>query len=223
MAATHTLPAASSAQRADAVARILRAAEQLFAEHGYDAVSMHSIAERAAVSKANVFHHFSSKESLYLAVLRHACEDSSERLYELGAESGPFAERLAAYAGSLLDNMLKHAQVQRLILRELLTDGERRGQEFAEKLFGENFARLVTVLRQGQARGELRTDVDPAMVATLLIGASVFFFEARDVLRHFRDVDFAADPARYSRMLIDILLRGIGADPRHAHPDLCGG
>jgi TetR/AcrR family transcriptional regulator len=99
------------------------------------------------------------------------------------------------------------------VLRELLTDGERRGQEFADKVYGENFARLVAILRHGQTRGELRADVDPAMVATLLIGANVFFFEAREVLKHFRDVDFAADPERYSAMLADILLRGIAAQP----------
>jgi TetR/AcrR family transcriptional regulator len=113
----------------------------------------------------------------------------------------------------MLASMLEHGQVQRLILRELLTDGERRGQEFAEKVFGDNFARFVAILRQGQARGELRADLDPAMVATLLIGANVFFFEARDVLRHFHDVGFATDPARYSRMLVDILMRGIAALP----------
>jgi TetR/AcrR family transcriptional regulator len=116
----------------------------------------------------------------------------------------------------MLDSMLEHGQVQRLILRELLTDGERRGQEFAEKVFGENFARLVAILRNGQTRGELRAELDPAMVATLLIGANVFFFEAREVLRHFRDVDFAGDSRRYSAMLVDMLLRGIAAKPERS-------
>lgn len=206
-----TLSAPLPSHRADAVNRIMAAAEDLFAEHGYEAASMHAIAERAGVSKANVFHHFSSKESLYLAVLRNACRDAGERLHELGDESGPFPRRLDTYAHTLLTNMLDHAQVHRLILRELLTDGERRGQEFAEKVFGENFARFVGILRQAQRRGELRSDLDPAMVATLLIGANVFFFEAREVLKHFRDVGFADDPRRYSGMLADVLLRGIAS------------
>ena len=207
------LSSPAPAGRADAVARILAAAEELFGDHGYDAVSMHAIAARAGVSKANIFHHFSSKESLYLAVLRNACRESAERLHELGAETGPFEQRFTSYAHTMLGSMLEHGQVQRLVLRELLTDGERRGQEFAEKVFGENFARLVAILRNGQTRNELRADLDPAMVATLLIGANVFFFEAREVLRYFRDVDFATDPKRYSAMLVDILLRGITAAP----------
>ncbi len=204
---------ATVAARTDAVARILEAAASLFAEHGYDAISMNAIAVRAGVSKANIFHHFSSKESLYLAVVRAACHDAGERLGELGAERGPFADRFASYAASMLADMLDHDQIQRLILRELLVDSERRGKEFAEKVFGENFARFVAILRQGQLKGYLRADLDPAMMATVLIGANVFFFEARDVLKHFRDVDFAGDPTRYSAMLVDIMLRGIARNP----------
>ncbi len=108
--------------------------------------------------------------------------------------------------------MLEHDQVSRLILREIVgEEGARRAQELAEKVFGQNFAMLVEIVRTGQRRGELRADLDPAMVATLLIGANVFFFESQEVLRHFKDVDFAREPERYSRMLMDILLAGIRA------------
>lgn len=203
------VPATTPAARAGAVERILAAAAALFSERGFDAVSVNDIAERAAVSKANVFHHFQSKNALYLAVLRDACRDSTERLQRLGVDSGALAVRLADFAESQLKQMLEQSDVSRLVLRELLKDGERRGRELAERVYGDNFAKLVDVLRGGQARGELRADVDPAMVATLLIGANVFFFEAQEVLRHFPDVKFARAPAHYSRMLVDILLRGI--------------
>ena len=40
---------------------ILEAAERLFAQQGYDGVSMRTIAREAGVSKANIYHHFDSK------------------------------------------------------------------------------------------------------------------------------------------------------------------
>lgn len=203
----------SSRNTVDAAARILRAAEALFSRHGYDGVSMSAIALQAGVSKANVFHHFSSKSALYLAVLQAACRDSAEHLNRLGADSGTLPERLSDFAENQLKHMLEQGRVTRLVLRELLKGGEQQGRELAEQVFGDNFARLVDILRVGQARGELRADVDPAMVATALIGANVFFFESHEVLRHFRDVDFALAPGRYSRMLVDLLLHGI-ANPK---------
>lgn len=44
---------------------ILAAALREFAEHGFDRVSMMSIAARAGISKALVYQHFASKEQLY--------------------------------------------------------------------------------------------------------------------------------------------------------------
>jgi TetR/AcrR family transcriptional regulator len=49
------------------------------------------------------------------------------------------------------------------------------------------------------------------MVAMLMVGANVFFFQSRDVLRHFPDIGFADDAAAYSRMLTDILVHGVAA------------
>lgn len=199
-------PAALSSDGSD---RILAAAESLFAEHGFDAVSINAIATRAGVSKANVFHHFSSKDALYIAVLREACRDSTENLHHLQHDDRPFPERLADFARDHLNHILERHKVTRLIQREMLYNHPGRAQDMAEKVFGDKFQRLVQILRDGQARGELRTDVDAAMVATLLIGANVFFFEARSLLQHFPDVTFTTEPNRYSRQMIDMLLHGI--------------
>ena len=166
-------PATAVAAGSETIARILDAAETLFAEHGFDAVSMNAIAERAGVSKANVFHHFTSKQDLYLAVVRAACHDASQHLDDLGSDEAPMAERFEGFARAHLTSLLEHEQVARLTLRELLGDDPHRGQELAEQVYGEKFARFVAILRAGQQSGELRADIDPAVVATLLIGANV--------------------------------------------------
>jgi TetR/AcrR family transcriptional regulator len=202
-------------QPVDAAERILVAAESLFAEHGFDAVSMSAIGEAAGVSKANVFHHFTSKNDLYVAVLHNACRATVQHLDDLSKNVAPLTDRLPQFAHAHLENLLEHGQLARLMLRELLGDNPRRGQELAEKVYGEKFSRFVAILRAGQQAGELRTDIDPAMVATMLIGSNVFFFESRDVLRHFPDVTFTQQPKRYSTMLADILLHGI----LPPHPD----
>jgi len=49
---------------------ILEAAETLFAEKGFDAVSMSAIARLANTSKPNIYHHFKNKNELYLARTR---------------------------------------------------------------------------------------------------------------------------------------------------------
>lgn len=189
--------------------RILQAAEALFGELGFDAASMSAIAERAEVSKANIFHHFNSKDALYHAVLTNACQESRARIDLLEQAQGSFVERLSQYAAAHLQGILEHSHLTRLILRDVLENGPERGKELAEQVFGRNFAKLVEIIGQGQKRGELRSDVDPAMVAIMLIAANVYFFEARDILRHFPDVDMADNPQLFSSKMIAIMLNGI--------------
>lgn len=52
--------------------RILKAAERLFAEHGYDATSVRAIVAKARVNQAAINYHFAGKEGLYREVLRAA-------------------------------------------------------------------------------------------------------------------------------------------------------
>lgn len=201
--------------RIDAAGRILQAAEVLFSEHGFDAVSVHAIAEKAGVSKANVFHHFSSKDALYLAVLKSACEQSAEMLHAIVQDPGPIAERLAGFTRSHLTHILERRDITNLILREQLKSGPQRSQDLAQQVFGENFARFVDILRRAQTQGELRADIDPAMVAAMIISGNLFFFQSQRTLRHFPDVDFADDAQAYSRKMVDLLLNGILSAPPH--------
>jgi TetR/AcrR family transcriptional regulator len=194
----------------DAAERILAAAEKLFADSGFDAVSMNAVADLAGVSKANIFHHFNSKNALYLAVMRRACEHSRPLIDELENAADSFAEGLHRFAQAHLAHLLAHEQAARLIQREILHNDAQRSQELAEQVFGDNFARLVAIMRNGQERGELCMDIDPGMVATLFIAANLFFFQAREVSRHLPDVQhLSANPAAYSSQLVDILMHGI--------------
>ena len=43
----------------------------------------------------------------------------------------------------------------------------------------------------------------------MLFAINVYFFEARDMLRHFPDVDFADNPDQYSQKMMQLMLNGI--------------
>jgi TetR/AcrR family transcriptional regulator len=197
-----------TAGAAETVERILKAAETLFAERGFEAVSMNEIAEAAGVSKASIFHHFDSKHALYLEVVRQACATTAERLERLAGGRGGLRERLARFCEEQLAQMLARENVLRLIKRELLRKESELGRMLAEQVFSRHFAELTGILRAAQARGELRRQADPVMIATVLIGAQAFFAESRAVLRHLPGVSFADDPARYTHALVELLLEG---------------
>jgi len=185
--------------------RILAAAEHCFAEQGFDGTSIQEIAHRAGVSKANVFHHFQSKERLYLTVLRRACERFA---VALDPDADPLV-RMERFVQAHLQALLDHPRAGRLLQRALLESGETRGRQLAEDVFAETFGRIVDLVREARDRGQVRADLDPALVAFLLIGVGAFFFETQPVLRHLPEAGFADDPAVYSRSVFRVLLDGI--------------
>jgi AcrR family transcriptional regulator len=54
--------------------RILVAATELFLDRGYETTTIAQVAERASVSRATVFWHFSDKESLFRECFNRICE-----------------------------------------------------------------------------------------------------------------------------------------------------
>jgi AcrR family transcriptional regulator len=66
--------------------RILKAAERLFAERGYDGTSIRAIVAKARVNQAAVNYHFAGKEGLYGEVLRATFRTFTEHQLEHAEE-----------------------------------------------------------------------------------------------------------------------------------------
>ncbi|RLA02660.1 MAG: TetR/AcrR family transcriptional regulator [Gammaproteobacteria bacterium] len=196
----------------DGARAILGVAKRLFAEKGFDAVSINQIAQQAGVSKANVFHHFTSKDALYLAVLKVACEETVGSLADAHS-SGNTGEDLWSFFSSHLTAMLANQASARLILREIMESKNEREQTLAEHVFAEYFSRLVGMVSEGQTQGLLRKGFDPALLAYLMLGANVFFFENHTVTAHLAEGGFARTPDRYSHDVFRLLLQGALVDP----------
>ncbi len=66
--------------------RIMKAAERLFAERGYDGTSIRAIVAKARVNQAAINYHFDGKDGLYREVLRAAFRGMTEHQLEHGQE-----------------------------------------------------------------------------------------------------------------------------------------
>ena len=188
---------------------ILQAAEHLFAEKGFDAVSMSAIARLANTSKPNIYHHFRNKSELYLAVMKAAVHRSSVLLDTLEHAPGSFSQHLSEFSAGQLTNILSHSRATQLILRETLSGGSQRGQEIAKHVVNEVFERLVDMIRHGQQQKEFRDEIDPALAAFIVVAANMFFFQASPIMQHIPDINFNDDAGTYSRGVMDILFNGI--------------
>lgn len=204
-----TEPAAGAVPACSAARQILATAGRLFAERGYEGTSVHDIASAAGVSKAAVFHHFASKQALYLAALRDAAVQTAAEIESLVTTPGRDGRKLGALMELILAKMLQNPQHTRLVFRELLEHGTERGRALAQQVFERNFSAEVALFEQGRRSGAFRQDVDPVIGWLTMIAANVTFFLCRDVLRHNPAFEYADRPQEFVNAVCDLLLHGL--------------
>jgi AcrR family transcriptional regulator len=90
---------------------ILQAAMQLFASRGYDATSVAQICQAAGVSKGAFYHHFPSKQAVFVALLDNWLNVLDEQIAALVSQAGSIPEGLVQMA-SVSEDVFKSARGQ---------------------------------------------------------------------------------------------------------------
>ena len=148
---------------------LLDQARELFFEHGYHGVSVRDIVQACGLSNAALYHHFGSKQNLFVAVFKEHLATVARQLQEAGTGMGSCRERLARMVGAHVRFILEsRTEMQTLhrdlmqcdleVIRHLLPD--------ARRLIPSLFA---TVLEEGIVSGEIRP-VDTHRVSAMLLG-----------------------------------------------------
>jgi AcrR family transcriptional regulator len=102
---------------------ILKAAGDLFGEHGYAHTTLDQIAAAAHVPKPILYRHFDSKKGLYLALLeRHRAD--LPRFFERVSAEVEFEQRMEAILDAWFDYVSEHGYAWRMIFRDSGGDAE---------------------------------------------------------------------------------------------------
>ena len=112
MARTNQATARSDNTRTDLLDAGLRVADEL----GVRGLSVNAVVAEASRSKGAFFHHFPDRDSYLVELHRRLHDDMWARMYELGGDLEPGAERLRLIADVYLDTFLEHRGTRALLL-----------------------------------------------------------------------------------------------------------
>ena len=194
-----------SALEKPSLQRILEEAERQFSQRGFAGVSVNEVASAAGVCKANVFHHFASKQELYERVLARTCEAFGKELDGWHLEGRGLAERLAQIVEWHEAFLRRRPHGTQLILSEL--SAGRLDESPVFPLIQRNFERVVGML--AEVADELRGGISAAEVARLVLSINLFGFQSEKLDE--RRIALGAIPSRNEarRQLVDLILYGI--------------
>ncbi|MFN8574035.1 MAG: TetR/AcrR family transcriptional regulator [Gemmatimonadaceae bacterium] len=166
----------------DAKARILDAAERLFAEHGFTPTTIKHIADVASVNSALLYYYFGSKEGLYAACVgRFVAQlaDTAEQRIESSASAD---DVIRAIVGAQASMIVRKPYLPKLLVREMVDAQAAHVVGALNDLSERMFRRLRSAIVQGQASGDYRDDLDPTFAAVSTISQVAYLAMARPLL-----------------------------------------
>lgn len=155
-------------------AAILNAAETLFAEHGFDGISVDAIASEAGYNKSLIFQYFGDKLGLYTEVVKQADRELASLLAPVLADPtvvsspGAFKLFLETLVRAFFDYLVGHPRFMRILLWEQ-AEGWQTYSTIASRLPPEHADIFETLFRRAYSAGLLRTDFAPFVQLSLIL------------------------------------------------------
>lgn len=185
--------------------QILEAAIAVFAEKGFYETRISDIAHKAGVAYGLVYHYFKNKEEILRTIFLERWSVILEMIEAaLAEESRPAAERLAAILGFIFTVYQRDPALAEVVVLEVL-HGETFLREEVWRGFQRAFAGISEIVRQGQKRGELRTDFSPDLFTLAYLGGAEVLLTASAL----KIIEFdRLNPQEFAQEFIGLLISG---------------
>jgi len=182
---------------------ILDAAVRVFARKGYHGSRVGDIAEEAGVAHGLLYHYFRSKDEVLATVFRENWGELLARFRAVEAAGEPADEKLRAIAKIFLRTWRNDPALVTVMVREVARSPH-LGDQVEE--IREGFAVIERIVREGQASGLFRDDLDPRFASWVVYGGLEEILTGW-VLGQLPDGEEEA--ARAERTIVDIVVGGL--------------
>jgi AcrR family transcriptional regulator len=143
--------------------RLFRSALALFASKGYAETTVEDITEAADVGKGTFFNYFPSKEHILMAFGEMQLAKLESVINEAQKSDRPMPEVLRTLVLRMTEEPIRNPAIVRALLQANLTSVPVRGEML--RIHDQNRRLISRLIRHGQERGEIRTDMPAEEIA----------------------------------------------------------
>jgi len=202
-------------ERTETRERILNAARDMFADDGYDAVTMRAIADRIEYTPTAIYHHFANKQALLTELCEQDFGELARHFVGKAVAADPI-ERLRAVGEAYLQFAEQYPSQYRFMFMTVLpSDPESRTHAIAERDNPEvnAYAFLRTACADAIAQKLFRPEFDdPDAIAQMLWGMIHGLISLRATKLH-SDIVPWRDLRTSAHQATEVLLRGMLRNP----------
>lgn len=156
--------------------RLLDAALRLFAQKGFESASVRELAEAAEVTRPTLYHHFGSKEGLYLELAERLCSSVEDSILHSMVPQGTARVRLKSFMLNILDSIIEDTGNQRFFFVISLDPRRNILSSFHERMRNFIAAVVELLLEEGVEKGEFETDDIRCITKLILVLVDSFIY-----------------------------------------------
>jgi AcrR family transcriptional regulator len=148
---------------------IVEAAIEVFAEKGFHDTRISDIATRAGIAYGLVYHYFKNKEEILDTLFLERWSEFIDAVRAIASDGRSAEDKLLSIAAVVLSAHRSRPQWVKVLIFEIQRTQRILDPERVE-VVGELFVLIAQILRDGQASGELREDLDPDLACYIFVG-----------------------------------------------------
>jgi AcrR family transcriptional regulator len=146
----------------------MEAAVRVFARKGYHTCRVSDVATEAGVAYGLVYHYYGSKDALLEAIFDGTWTAMLTTINSVERLDEPANEQIRKVTEIVLRTWKRDPDLVRVLVREVTRSAQLQRESDA---IGLAFQALQRIVERGQREGELRSDLDPRLIATIWYGA----------------------------------------------------
>ncbi len=187
---------------------ILRLATEAFVTHGYAGTSMADLARAVGVQKASLYHHFPSKQALFVACVTEGYEGTVQRLEAIRAapDFTDAARVRAAMEEIYRVNLTLPVGRMAPLIAEVAAKIPEIAQNFHGGFIARHYALVTGMIEDGIARGSF-APLDTLGLRQMIFGPVIFLAMEREMTASFPDAEALNPVDRIRESHIDLILR----------------
>ena len=190
---------------------ILDSAIAVFARTGYHGSRVSDIAREAGIAYGLVYHYFRNKEEILETIFQERWGGFLDAVEAIADSEGQVEDKLLSLAALILNAFRLRPDWVKVLVFEI-----QRSPRFASpeqlRAVGRLFQIIARILREGQAAGVLREDIDPDVACYLFVGGLDIVLTGR-VLEVIRvtggDAGAREYDLRVARTVVEVFLNGL--------------
>lgn len=169
--------------------QILRVAESLFAEKGFDGTSIRDIAKEAKINIAMVSYYFGSKEQLLESIILNRATDIKLQLDILKLEDLDPLQKINKLIELYIDKINSNRCIYKIMHFEFSSSQRVINLQAFTDLKKGNLKSLESIIQDGQEKGVFRKDIIVPLLTTTILGTYFHFHLNRPFYENLLELD----------------------------------